>query len=90
MAMSAEQYIGIITAATKVDLKSLSEIDQKGIKDGNAYIAMSKKGVRIALGYPAAHKTSSLESNNWVYWRDRWKTMVVEFGDDRKVANLRY
>jgi hypothetical protein len=71
-------------------LKNLSEIDKKGIKDGKAYFAMSKKGVRIALGYPAAHKTSSLENNTWVYWRNRWKTMVVEFGSDGKVENLRY
>jgi len=88
MGMAPEQYIGIITASTKVDLKSFSEIDQKGIQDGKAYIAMSKKGVRTALGYPAAHQTSSLENNTWVYWRNRWKTMAVEFGDDGKVKNL--
>jgi hypothetical protein len=90
MGMSAEQYIGIIAASTKVDLKSLSKIDRKGIKDGKAYIAMSKKGVRIALGYPAAHRTPSLESNSWVYWRNRFRTMVVEFSDNGKVDNLRY
>ena len=43
---------------------------------------MTKNGVRIALGYPAAHRTPSLENNSWIYWHNRFGTKVIEF--DRK------
>jgi hypothetical protein len=89
MGMSAEQYINLITSLKKVNLDQLSEIDQKGIKSGEAFIGMSKAGVRIALGYPATHRTPSLENNSWVYWRDRWKTKVIEFDTAGKVSNIR-
>jgi hypothetical protein len=89
MRMSADQYIELIASPQKAELNDLSEIDQKGVRDGKAYIGMSKNGVRIALGYPAPHRTPSLESSSWVYWRNRWKTRVVEFGDDQRVKNIK-
>lgn len=87
MGMSMSQYIELIASPQKVDLIGLSGIDQKGIKDGKAYPGMTKNGVRIALGYPAPHKTSSLENSTWIYWQNRWKSMAVEFGNDEKVIN---
>ena len=90
MGMSAEQYISLITSSKKVDLNELSEIDQKGINSGKALVGMSKKGVRIALGYPAAHRTPSLENNEWVYWRNRFRTKVIEFDTEGKVKEIRF
>ena len=90
MGMSAEQYISLITSSKKVDLNELSEIDQKGINSGKALVGMSKKGVRIALGYPAAHRTPSLENNEWVYWRNRFRTNVIEFDTEGKVKEIRF
>ena len=89
MGMSAEQYINLITSLKKVNLDQLSEIDQKGIKSGEAFIGMSKAGVKIALGYRATHRTPSLENNSWVYWQNRWKTKVIEF-DTAGISNIRY
>ena len=31
------------------------------------------------LGYPPAHRTPSLDANEWYYWRNRWKQFVVVF-----------
>lgn len=90
MGMSAEQYINLITSSKKVNLEQLSEIDQKGIKSGEGLVGMSKTGVKIALGYPAAHQTPSLENNSWVYWRNRWQTYVIEFDTEGKVSKIRY
>lgn len=87
MGMSVSQYIELIASPQKVKLNRLSIIDQKGIKEGKAYSGMTKNGVRIALGYPAAHKTPSLESNTWIYWRNRFKSMAVQFDDNHKVIN---
>jgi len=86
MDMGAQEYINLITAPSNVNLQNLSSIDQKGIKDGKAYVGMSKRGVRIALGYPATHMTPSLESNTWVYWRNRFSNFKVEFDASGKVT----
>ena len=86
--MSVDQYIDLIISPTKVSLKSTSEKDRKGIRDGKAYIGMTKKGVMTALGYPAAHRTSSLDNNTWVYWKNRFSTMVVEFDGNGKVKQV--
>ena len=89
MGMSESQYIELIASPQKVYLTGLSGIDQKGIKVGKAYPGMTKNGVRIALGYPAAHKTPSLENSTWIYWQNRFKSMAVEFGKNGKVIAIR-
>ena len=90
MGMSAQQYISLITSSKKVNLSELSEIDQKGIHSGKALVGMSKKGVRIALGYPATHRTPSLGNNSWIYWRNRFGTKVIEFDTAGKVQKIRF
>ena len=89
MRMGIEQYIALITAPTPVKLDAFSEQDQKGIAEGRAYVGMSKKGVMAALGYPAMHRTPSLDANTWVYWTNRFKTFAVEFDDKGLVNNIR-
>ena len=87
--VSSEEYVGYITAPRKTSLKSLSPIDQKGIKDGKAYVGMSKKAVRIALGYPALHRTPSMKENIWTYWKNRFATGAVEFDTAGRVKSVR-
>jgi hypothetical protein len=87
--LSAEEYVGYITAPSKVSLNQFSPIDKKGIADGKAYKGMSKDGVRMALGYPALHKTASLQENVWTYWRNRFATTAVEFDSRGKVKAVR-
>ncbi len=88
MGMSNEQYIDIITSPRPVNFAGLSAIDRKGIAEGKAYIGMTKEGVRIALGYPAAHRTPSLEANTWSYWTNRLISMQVEFDSTGKVKKV--
>jgi len=89
MNMSQEEYIKLITSETKVSLEGLSKTDQEGIRRGKAKKGMSKDGVRMALGYPATHRTPSLKSNTWIYWTNRYKTIAVEFNQDGKVTGTR-
>ncbi len=84
-----DDYIALITSPNMTPLGKLSVLDRKGIRQGKALIGMSKKGVRIALGYPARHRTPSLDSNTWVYWKDRRRTAAVEFGGNGKVKKIR-
>lgn len=88
MAMTREAYLDLITSATPVDYPGLSAVDKDGIKQGVALVGMTKNGVKIALGYPATHKTPSLDANAWVYWKNRFTTTVVNFGTDGLVSSV--
>ena len=90
MGISMEEYTKLIAATEKTPLDGFSQTDLKGIKEGKASVGMTKDAVRIALGYPAKHRTPSLQSNSWVYWQNRFKTMVVEFGPEGKVTEIRF
>jgi hypothetical protein len=89
MGMSVDEYIQLIASSTSVSLDKLSNIDRKGIKEGKVYAGMTKQGVRVALGYPAAHRTPSLEDNIWIYWQNRFQTKAVEFDHGGKVTHIR-
>ena len=89
MGIPMEQYIDLISSTQKTPLDKLSAKDRKGIQEGRAFVGMTKAGVRMALGYPAKHRTPSLDSNEWVYWIDRWRTMVVHFNDKGIVDSIR-
>jgi hypothetical protein len=81
--MSVEEYLNLITGPQKAYLKGLSATDRKGIKEGRVLSGMTKKGVRMAWGYPARHKTPSLEDNVWTYWRNRWVMKYVTFSNGK-------
>ena len=87
--MTVEEYAKLITSETSVSLDKFSGLDKKGIKEGRALVGMSKTGVMTALGYPAAHKTPSLESSSWVFWKDRFRTIRVDFDDKGNVVNIK-
>ncbi len=87
--LSVVDYIRRITSPTPVSMDGFSTIDRDGIKQGKALVGMSKNGVMAALGYPAAHRTPSTDSNEWTYWRSRFTTLVVVFDAQGKVVTIR-
>lgn len=87
--MSSEQYWQLITSPQPTNIDRLSPTDRRGIQDGKAYKGMTKEGVRIALGYPAPHRTPSLDGNTWVFWTNRWRAIEVDFDNHGKVKNIR-
>ncbi|NLV24088.1 MAG: outer membrane protein assembly factor BamE [Deltaproteobacteria bacterium] len=88
MGMSAQQYLNIITSVSPVSYSHLSQIDRQGIAAGKAFVGMSREGVRVALGYPAAHRTPSLDSPTYIYWTNRFGTVAVNFDSQGKVTSL--
>ncbi|MDA7746964.1 hypothetical protein N8878_06485, partial [Psychromonas sp.] len=66
----------------KAAVEKLSVNDKKGIEQGIAKIGMSKQGVKFAMGYPPLHATPSMESDTWIYWRNRWGKRAIEFSND--------
>jgi hypothetical protein len=83
--MSIEEYLNIITGPQQVNLNAYGATDRKGINDGRVLNGMTKDGVRIAWGYPARHRTPSLEDNVWTYWRNRWVTTAVTFSNGKVI-----
>ncbi len=88
MAMTQEAYLDLITSATPVDYPNLSGPDQEGVKQGTALVGMTKEGIKVALGYPATHKTPSLDANAWVYWKNRFATTTVSFDANGLVTSV--
>jgi len=76
---SLSDYLDLILSKSPVSYMDLSEIDRKGISEGRPYKGMSKKGVMIALGYPAPHRTASPDADVWYYWRNRYANYAVNF-----------
>lgn len=89
MGIPMAEYINIISSPKKVSLKGLSNLDRKGISNGKAYKGMSKKGIQMAFGYPASHRTPSLKDNTWTFWKDRYRTTVIVFNSAGKVVEIR-
>jgi len=56
---------------------------RKAIEGGVVEPGMTKDQVLMAVGYPPAHRTPSLESSVWTYWTNRWSTYQVYFDGDR-------
>lgn len=90
MKMSAQEYIKLITSPKPVSMQGLTDKDREGVRQGIAMAGMTKKGVMTALGYPATHRTPTLEDNKWTYWRNRFRTLVVHFDDKGIVTNVQY
>lgn len=83
------EYIDLISSTKKTSLSNLSAKDRKGVNDGRAYIGMTKNGIRTALGYPAKHRTPSLDNNEWIYWIDRFRTQLIRFSSKGIVTEIR-
>ena len=62
----------------KVPAKRVESIEQGLVEQG-----MTKDQVLMARGIPPAHRTPSLDSPTWTYWRNRWDTMTVYFSGDK-------
>ena len=87
LAVYLKDYLG--TSCDSEQVKTMSQIDQKGIKSGKILAGMSKDAVVLAAGYPPKHRTASLEDNTWIYWLNRWKTIQVIFDHTGKVSEIR-
>ena len=89
MAMSLDEYLDKITAKQSPSLDGLSKLDRQGVAAAKALVGMSREGVMTALGYPATHKTPTLEASTWIFWKNRFGTLAVDFDDAGKVKEVR-
>jgi hypothetical protein len=84
---AAQTYFG--PKCDEAKMKSLSKVDQEGIASGRAQVGMSREGVLLAMGRPPFHANPSLDVPEWMYWRNRFARVAVQFDDKGKVINVR-
>lgn len=87
--MSGSDYLNLIFSPVSVSYTGLTAEDEQGIRQGRAMVGMTKQGVMIALGYPAKHRTPSLDENTWAYWKGRFgEPRLVNFDGTGKVVSI--
>jgi hypothetical protein len=86
-----EDYLGyMFTTKTFEELTAgMTESEIEAINKGIVLNGMSKKAVLICYGYPPEHRTRSLESNIWVYWKNKFTSFEVCFDKDDRTTNCR-
>jgi len=57
--------------------------EQENVMDGTLNIGLSKDATLMAYGYPPTHRTASITSNMWTYWKGRAGRVLVIFRDDK-------
>ena len=75
--------------ALPVDLSNFSDGERELIHEGKVELGMSKEAVILSRGYPPKHRTMSLNSDTWRYWKNRFDSrnfifknnLLVEFSD---------
>ena len=82
-----EKHIARYFGAACPETPGLNPLDLQGIDKGQAGEGMTKNGVILALGYPPDHATPNTDSDNWIYWKNRWDRFVVKF-DNGIVASV--
>ena len=83
-----ENHAQRIFGPTCPNLTQASAEDRAGIQAGQVYQGMSREGVLVALGYPPAHQTPSLNNDIWHYWRRRSWDFEIHFVSNQ-VAGIR-
>ena len=82
-----DRYFG----TKKVDLSKFTPQEQKAIKAAKVEVGMSKEAVILAIGYPPAHTTPSLQQDEWKYWKFQHgyaqDTIIYHFKDN-KVSSI--
>lgn len=85
----SEYFDKILTSNKKTNLSKLSSKDRAGIKAGKVKLGMTRKGVRIAFGYPSPHATPNITANTWVFWKNRFMKTAITFNKSGKVVAIK-
>jgi hypothetical protein len=62
-----------------VDLSGYAPDERALIMKGRVVRGMSKETVLLTRGYPPAHKTPELSSDDWQYWNGRFNSRIYHF-----------
>jgi hypothetical protein len=84
-ALSFDQYLGrlFVTEDPRLKLKKVPARQVKLVEKGTVAPGMSRDQVIMALGYPTADRTPSLEASSWTYSTGSSQALVVYFDGGR-------
>ena len=82
------KYFG--RACPQAELDALTPQEKEGVRLGVANRGMRKQAVILAMGYPPARDTKSLELPYWRYWSASNRYFTVVFNDAGAVEDIRY
>ncbi len=87
--LTLDQFVEQVLVADnpRARLRKLTPKIQKLIEQGTVEPGMRRDDVLMALGYPPAHRTPSLQQLDWHYWENRWHQFIVFF-DGEKVDRV--
>jgi hypothetical protein len=86
-----EDYLGYMftTKTFEESTAGMTETEIEAIRKGIILNGMSKEAVLICYGYPPEHRTRSLDSNVWVYWKNKLTSFDVCFDKEDRTTNCR-
>jgi outer membrane protein assembly factor BamE (lipoprotein component of BamABCDE complex) len=87
---SLDQYLAKVLVANdpKPRIAAYQAAVRHAIESAQVERGMTREQVLLSLGYPATHRTPSLQGNVWTYWYNRWVTYQVAFDDAGKVSDV--
>lgn len=85
--LNMEQTVNRYFSEKKVDLSKFSEMERSAIETAEVKAGISKEAMLVLRGYPPVHATSSLKSDSWKFWENRWNTVLVQF-ENNKVTKI--
>jgi hypothetical protein len=71
------------------EVESLSALDRQGIREGHAIQGMSRRGVILAMGHPPRHVNPDLNAPTFMYWKNRFNRIEIQFGPEDTVTGIR-
>lgn len=70
-------------------IASWPEAVRAAVRTGRVRAGMTREQVLVALGYPPAHQTPTLESVFWKHWYSRFGTFVLEWDEKGRVSGIK-
>jgi hypothetical protein len=71
------------------EIETLSKVDRQGIREGRALVGMSRRGIVIALGHPPRHVNPDPNTASYIYWKNRFNRIQIQFDGDGLVSSIR-
>jgi len=81
-----DRYFGKKDVTKSAAFSKLSAKVQKQIRNGEIVKGMNKDAVIMAYGYPPSHRTASLDSDRWVFWRNKWVSKAATFENGKLLS----
>ena len=86
--VSSQEFLSrMVTTKTFDELtEDLRPEEVEAIEEGVLVVDMSKKAVILSRGFPCEHRTPSTDSNQWIYWENRFMTKEVNFDENGRTT----